>query len=157
MSLIEDRAAAKELDQWIEQLNDCKQLSENQVKTLCEKVTKMCISCGSFWHCVVIFSMCKYVERFLCIDFKIRAWTFLLSTWQPFPAHGSWLNAAHAESKVISSPSLWCSRWILHFFSPLFKEEKCLIGKRKTCKRGCKTGLRFTKELRITTKLMNVN
>lgn len=38
MSLIEDRAAAKELDQWIEQLNDCKQLSENQVKTLCEKV-----------------------------------------------------------------------------------------------------------------------
>lgn len=40
MSLIEDRAAAKELDQWIEQLNDCKQLSENQVKTLCEKVKK---------------------------------------------------------------------------------------------------------------------
>ena len=29
----------KELDVWIEQLNDCKQLSENQVKTLCEKVT----------------------------------------------------------------------------------------------------------------------
>ena len=28
----------KELDVWIEQLNDCKQLSENQVKTLCEKV-----------------------------------------------------------------------------------------------------------------------
>ncbi len=36
--MVEDRAAAKELDQWIEQLNDCKQLSENQVKTLCEKV-----------------------------------------------------------------------------------------------------------------------
>lgn len=28
----------KELDQWIEQLNECKQLAENQVKTLCEKV-----------------------------------------------------------------------------------------------------------------------
>lgn len=38
MSILEDRSAAKELDQWIEQLNDCKQLSENQVKTLCEKV-----------------------------------------------------------------------------------------------------------------------
>ncbi len=28
----------KELDQWIEQLNECKQLTESQVKTLCEKV-----------------------------------------------------------------------------------------------------------------------
>ena len=36
---MEERTAAKELDQWIEQLNDCKQLSENQVKTLCEKVS----------------------------------------------------------------------------------------------------------------------
>lgn len=36
--MVEDRASAKELDQWIEQLNECKQLSENQVKTLCEKV-----------------------------------------------------------------------------------------------------------------------
>lgn len=36
--MFEDRSAAKELDQWIEQLNECKQLSENQVKTLCEKV-----------------------------------------------------------------------------------------------------------------------
>ena len=34
----EERAAAKELDQWVEQLYECKQLSENQVKTLCEKV-----------------------------------------------------------------------------------------------------------------------
>ena len=41
MEMVEDRASAKELDQWIEQLNECKQLSENQVKTLCEKV---CIS-----------------------------------------------------------------------------------------------------------------
>ena len=36
--MIEDRAGAKDLDQWIEQLNECKQLTENQVKTLCEKV-----------------------------------------------------------------------------------------------------------------------
>lgn len=38
--MVEDRAAAKDLDQWIEQLNDCKQLTENQVKTLCEKVSR---------------------------------------------------------------------------------------------------------------------
>ena len=36
--MVEDRAAAKELDQWIEQLMDCKQLAENNVKTLCDKV-----------------------------------------------------------------------------------------------------------------------
>lgn len=34
----EERSAAKDLDAWIEQLNECKQLTENQVKTLCEKV-----------------------------------------------------------------------------------------------------------------------
>ncbi len=36
--MVDDRAAAKELDQWAVQLHDCKQLTENQVKTLCEKV-----------------------------------------------------------------------------------------------------------------------
>lgn len=36
--MVEDRSAAKELDQWIEQLMDCKQLAENNVKTLCDKV-----------------------------------------------------------------------------------------------------------------------
>ena len=28
-----------DLDEWIEQLFDCKQLSENQVKTVCDKVS----------------------------------------------------------------------------------------------------------------------
>lgn len=36
---MEEKAVVKELDQWIEQLNECKQLAENQVKTLCEKVS----------------------------------------------------------------------------------------------------------------------
>jgi serine/threonine-protein phosphatase 2A catalytic subunit len=36
--MVENKAEAKELDQWIEQLNECKQLTENQVKTLCDKV-----------------------------------------------------------------------------------------------------------------------
>jgi len=36
--MADDRSGAKELDAWIEQLYDCKQLSEAQVKTLCEKV-----------------------------------------------------------------------------------------------------------------------
>lgn len=36
---MDDKAFTKEIDQWIEQLNECKQLSEGQVKTLCEKVS----------------------------------------------------------------------------------------------------------------------
>lgn len=44
--MIDDRAAAKELDQWIEQLMDCKPLTEAQVKTLCEKVD---INHTDFW------------------------------------------------------------------------------------------------------------
>ncbi|KAJ3645259.1 hypothetical protein Zmor_022928 [Zophobas morio] len=38
---MDDKASCKELDQWIEQLNDCKQLSENQVKTLCDKAKEI--------------------------------------------------------------------------------------------------------------------
>jgi hypothetical protein len=33
-----EKTHLKELDQWIEQLMECKQLPENNVKTLCEKV-----------------------------------------------------------------------------------------------------------------------
>lgn len=35
----EERQSAKELDNWIEQLMECKQLAENSVKTLCDKVS----------------------------------------------------------------------------------------------------------------------
>uniref|UniRef100_A0A2K5CT64 protein-serine/threonine phosphatase n=1 Tax=Aotus nancymaae TaxID=37293 RepID=A0A2K5CT64_AOTNA len=35
------KAFTKELDQWVEQLNECKQLNENQVRTLCEKAKEI--------------------------------------------------------------------------------------------------------------------
>lgn len=35
---MDEKAFTKELDLWIEQLNECKQLTEGQVKSLCEKV-----------------------------------------------------------------------------------------------------------------------
>ncbi|KAJ8972429.1 hypothetical protein NQ317_012447 [Molorchus minor] len=38
---MDDKAFCKELDQWIEQLNECKQLTENQVKTLCDKAKEI--------------------------------------------------------------------------------------------------------------------
>ena len=37
---MEDKTTLKDLDSWIEQLNECKQLTESQVKILCEKVGK---------------------------------------------------------------------------------------------------------------------
>lgn len=37
--IMDEKVFTKELDQWIEQLNECKQLSEPQVKSLCEKVS----------------------------------------------------------------------------------------------------------------------
>lgn len=33
-----DRLMLKDVDQWIEQLYECEQLTEAQVKTLCDKV-----------------------------------------------------------------------------------------------------------------------
>lgn len=36
--MVDDKATAKDLESWIEQLMECKQLSEAQVKTLCDKV-----------------------------------------------------------------------------------------------------------------------
>ena len=38
-----DKAGLKELDGWIEQLMECKQLAESNVKTLCEKVSQKII------------------------------------------------------------------------------------------------------------------
>ncbi|RMC13587.1 hypothetical protein DUI87_08663 [Hirundo rustica rustica] len=38
---MEEKGFAKELDQWIEQLNECRQLSESQVRSLCEKPSSL--------------------------------------------------------------------------------------------------------------------
>jgi len=37
----DEKTNLKELDGWVEQLMECKQLSENQVKTLCEKAKEI--------------------------------------------------------------------------------------------------------------------
>lgn len=36
---MDEKVFTKEIDLWVEQLNECKQLSESQVRTLCEKVS----------------------------------------------------------------------------------------------------------------------
>jgi hypothetical protein len=42
---MDDKTSLKELDQWIEQLNECKQLTESQVKFLCDKVNISAAPC----------------------------------------------------------------------------------------------------------------
>lgn len=56
---MEDKTTLKDLDQWIEQLNECKQLSESQVKILCEKVRKK-----SKWKFHVKFGPKAYLSLF---------------------------------------------------------------------------------------------
>ena len=55
---MEDRSAAKELDQWIEQLNECKQLTENQVKILCEKVSNINLAVHTIPYFAITQSEC---------------------------------------------------------------------------------------------------
>ena len=63
--MVEDRAAAKELDQWVEQLNECKQLTENQVKTLCEKVfLKIVPYIDAFSACSLICPLIHTINYF---------------------------------------------------------------------------------------------
>ena len=38
---VSEKAGLKELDGWIEQLMECKQLAETHVKSLCEKVSQL--------------------------------------------------------------------------------------------------------------------
>ena len=55
MTVAEDKAQFKELDQWIEQLMECKQLGENQVKILCEKVNKLYNRACSLLRCGFVY------------------------------------------------------------------------------------------------------
>ncbi len=41
---MDERSSAKELDDWIESLEDCKQLEESQVRILCSKVSEACLN-----------------------------------------------------------------------------------------------------------------
>ena len=52
--MVDDKATAKDLESWIEQLMDCKQLSETQVKTLCDKVKRCCSFFEDSQHGVIV-------------------------------------------------------------------------------------------------------
>ena len=58
MKMIENRSTAKELDQWVEQLSQCQQLNENQVKTLCEKASESYLNLRKCYE--VIITELKY-------------------------------------------------------------------------------------------------
>lgn len=62
---MEDKATLKDLDQWIEQLNECKQLTETQVKTLCDKVSYKLKKKKFFFS---KFHSCRRRKMFYCTD-----------------------------------------------------------------------------------------
>lgn len=62
---MDDKSFTKELDGWIEQLNECKQLSENQVKVLCEKVRGLQQLFISFLSCQLTVSWYILQEQVL--------------------------------------------------------------------------------------------
>ena len=74
---MEDKASLKELDNWIEQLMECKQLGENQVKTLCEKVrsaaslpdsvTNFMLTIEPVFNAEISFNYICMAEFFCCI------------------------------------------------------------------------------------------
>ena len=46
-SVAKSQPTNKDLDEWIEQLFECKQLTESQVKVVCDKVSFMIYSCNN--------------------------------------------------------------------------------------------------------------
>ena len=54
---------AKELDQWVAKLEECKQLEESQVKTLCEKVGVLLIRLGCIRELLSLYKKC-FSRRF---------------------------------------------------------------------------------------------
>lgn len=65
---MEDKTTLKDLDQWIEQLNECKQLTETQVKTLCDMVSD---------------SFTMNSTEICCIFFKVREKIFIMHVTSP--------------------------------------------------------------------------
>lgn len=63
--MLEDRQGAKDLDQWVEQLMECKQLTENQVKTLCEKVSVLEIRDRMYYKKMVSFFIFLYWRMYV--------------------------------------------------------------------------------------------
>ena len=75
---MEEKASLKELDQWIEQLNDCKQLTESQVKTLCDKVRETHSSPTFFFFFSYSISLYRSPTPLVIFNETIRVQTFLI-------------------------------------------------------------------------------
>ena len=68
--MVDDKATAKDLESWIEQLMECKQLSEAQVKTLCDKVNRYSAgfleSLGPQYDCETFVFWCWTKQKYDC-------------------------------------------------------------------------------------------
>ena len=63
----EEKNYLKELDGWIEQLMECKQLSENQVKSLCEKAKEILAKESNVQEVIImLYDKNNYRPMLLC-------------------------------------------------------------------------------------------
>lgn len=110
---MEDKATLKDLDQWIEQLNECKQLTETQVKTLCDKVKK---NCKKFLAIRKAWSSGAIIDETKCewhnLEFFQR--NYILPIW--FGWIKVWIKCAICTWNLFENISSICRR----FFSFLF-------------------------------------
>lgn len=73
---MDDKSLAKELDQWISSLQECKQLEEGHVKILCDKVCSLLLQvhtlcmyliCAGFRMTMIIqCTCCVYMYMYMC-------------------------------------------------------------------------------------------
>ena len=64
----EEKNYLKELDGWIEQLMECKQLSENQVKSLCEKAKEILAKESNVQEVIMIYII--IIDQCCCVQVK---------------------------------------------------------------------------------------
>lgn len=77
---MDEKAFTKELDHWTEQLNECRQLSEGQVKTLCEKVRHRSMLIRNLSSASCLFSLLPsrhFKNGVVSLDFTARRVLFI--------------------------------------------------------------------------------
>lgn len=104
--MVDDKATAKDLESWIEQLMECKQLSETQVKTLCEKVNRF----------FLVLLAAKWPLRNKCFVTAYRKVTWWMSSRRNISSQSLSYSFEYEISRhVYMSAKLWS----MHHFAKL--------------------------------------
>ena len=105
----EEKNYLKDLDGWIEQLMECKQLSENQVKTLCEKAKEILAKESNVQEVSwIIYHL--YVKLFELSSFSVLQYVCLCCILQDWPEPPLSLCSVFVQS--IKKFYVFCTKYI---------------------------------------------